>query len=100
MRGMLRRRRYQQGCRCRGKQDRSGHQRSVVPDCWFPRAGNNSPQIAPPTGAPAITVPMGYARDVAQAPLPAGLQMLGRPWDEARLLRLAYAFEQATQYRR
>lgn len=43
---------------------------------------------------------MGYARDVAQAPLPAGLQMLGRPWDEARLLRLAYAFEQATQYRR
>ena len=72
----------------------------LYPDCWFPCAGNNSPQIAPPTGAPAITVPMGYARDVAQAPLPAGLQMLGRPWDEARLLRLAYAFEQATQYRR
>ena len=63
------------------------------------RAGNDSPQIAPPTGAPAITVPMGYARDVSQSALPAGLQLLARPWDEARLLGLAYAFEQATQYR-
>lgn len=62
-------------------------------------AGNNSPQIAPPTGAPAITVPMGYVRDVSQSALPAGLQFLGRPWDEGRLLRLAYAYEQATQFR-
>ena len=62
-------------------------------------AGNESPQIAPPTGAPAITVPMGYVRDVAQSALPAGLQFLARPWDEGRLLGLAYAFEQATQYR-
>ena len=62
-------------------------------------AGNNSPQIAPPTGAPAVTVPMGYVRDVSQSALPAGLQFLARPWDEGRLLRMAYAFEQATQYR-
>ena len=62
-------------------------------------AGNNSPQIAPPTGAPAITVPMGYVRDVTQSALPAGLQFLARPWDEGRLLGIAYAFEQATQYR-
>ncbi|CAK0787609.1 hypothetical protein CVIRNUC_010831 [Coccomyxa viridis] len=61
--------------------------------------GNNSPQIAPPTGAPAITVPMGYARDVSQSGLPAGLQFLARPWDEGRLLRIAYAYEQATQFR-
>ena len=62
-------------------------------------AGNDSPQIAPPTGAPAITVPMGYVRDVCQSALPAGLQFLARPWDEGRLLGIAYAFEQATQYR-
>ena len=63
-------------------------------------AGNNSPQIAPPTGAPAITVPMGWITQTARAPLPAGLQMLARPWDEGRLIKLAYAFEQATLHRR
>ena len=42
---------------------------------------------------------MGYVRDVCQSALPAGLQFLARPWDEGRLLGIAYAFEQATQYR-
>jgi amidase len=32
--------------------------------------------------------------------LPAGLQLFGRPFDEARLIRLAYAYEQATRHRR
>jgi CorA-like Mg2+ transporter protein/Amidase len=36
--------------------------------------GNNSPRLAPFTGFPALTVPMGYARGV----LPVGLQILGR----------------------
>lgn len=58
--------------------------------------GNNSPQIAPHTGQPAITVPMGFT----SRGLPAGLQMLGRPFDEAGLIRLAYAYEQATGHRR
>ena len=29
-----------------------------------------------------------------------GIEMLGRAWSEARLLGLAYAFEQATRHRR
>src|ERR1700760_4277787 len=32
--------------------------------------------LSPPTGFPAITVPMGFARTT----LPAGIQILGRPW--------------------
>jgi Asp-tRNA(Asn)/Glu-tRNA(Gln) amidotransferase A subunit family amidase len=32
--------------------------------------------------------------------LPAGLQLFGRPWAEATLIRLAYAYEQATHHRR
>jgi hypothetical protein len=63
------------------------------------RAGNNSPQIAPPTGAPAITVPMGFLFNVCRSPLPAGIQFLARPWEEGTLLKLAYAYEQATQHR-
>ena len=58
--------------------------------------GNNSPRLAPPTGFPAITVPMGFVR----GELPAGLQFLGEAWSEPTLVRLAYAYEQATQHRR
>jgi Asp-tRNA(Asn)/Glu-tRNA(Gln) amidotransferase A subunit family amidase len=58
--------------------------------------GNNSNRIAPPTGFPAMTVPMGYSH----GSLPAGLQILGRPWSEPTLIKIGYAYEQATQHRR
>jgi len=58
--------------------------------------GNNSPVIAPHTGQPAITVPMGFT----QAGLPLGLQLLARPFDEHKLFQYAYAYEQATRHRR
>ena len=58
--------------------------------------GNNSPVIAPHTGQPAITVPMGYT----QGNLPAGLQFLARPYDDAKLFQYAYAYEQYTQHRK
>jgi len=32
--------------------------------------------------------------------LPSGLQILGRAWDEAKIISYAYAYEQATHYRR
>jgi amidase len=59
--------------------------------------GDNSQLFAPSTGFPAITVPMGYTRG---GTLPAGLQLLARPWAETTLLTLAYAYEQATHHRR
>ena len=46
-------------------------------------------------GYPHVTVPMG---DVAG--LPVGLSFVGAAWSEPTLLRLAYAFEQATHHRR
>jgi amidase len=58
--------------------------------------GNNSNRIAPPTGFPAMTVPMGFVH----GSLPAGLQILGRPWSEPTLIKIGYAYEQATQHRR
>jgi Asp-tRNA(Asn)/Glu-tRNA(Gln) amidotransferase A subunit family amidase len=58
--------------------------------------GNNSPRISPPTGFPAVTVPMGFVH----GSLPAGLQILGRPWSEATLIKISYAYEQATRHRR
>jgi Asp-tRNA(Asn)/Glu-tRNA(Gln) amidotransferase A subunit family amidase len=58
--------------------------------------GDNSQLVAPATGMPAVTVPMGYTNGT----LPAGLQILGRPYSEGALIRLAYAYEQATRHRR
>lgn len=58
--------------------------------------GDNSQVYSPLSGWPAITVPMGYTR----ATLPAGMTILGRAWSEPTLIRLAYAFEQATSHRR
>jgi amidase len=58
--------------------------------------GNNSNRLSPPTGFPALTVPMGFTRGT----LPAGLQMLGRPWSEPTLFKIAFAYEQATRHRR
>jgi Asp-tRNA(Asn)/Glu-tRNA(Gln) amidotransferase A subunit family amidase len=59
--------------------------------------GDNSQLFSPSTGFPAITVPMGFTRD---GRLPAGLQLLGRPWSEPTLLKLAYSYEQTTHQRR
>ena len=61
--------------------------------------GDNNQILSPQSGFPAITVPMGFTHG-ANVSLPAGLQLLGRPWSEGLLIRYAYAYEQATQHRR
>ena len=58
--------------------------------------GDNSQLVAPATGMPAVSVPMGYSR----GHLPAGLQILGRPYSEGMLIKFAFAYEQATKHRR
>jgi Asp-tRNA(Asn)/Glu-tRNA(Gln) amidotransferase A subunit family amidase len=59
--------------------------------------GDNSQFFSPTTGFPAINVPMGFTRG---GTLPAGITIFGRAWSEAALLKLAYAYEQATHHRR
>ena len=59
--------------------------------------GDNSQFFSPVTGFPSVQVPMGYTRGGL---LPAGLTIFGRPWDEARLIKLAYSYEQMTHHRR
>jgi Asp-tRNA(Asn)/Glu-tRNA(Gln) amidotransferase A subunit family amidase len=58
--------------------------------------GDNSQTLAPAAGLPAMTVPMGFWQDR----LPAGLQLLGRPYSEGVLIELAFGYEQATGHRR
>ena len=58
-------------------------------------AGDNSQRVAPATGLPAATVPMGFSHNH----LPAGLQILGRPFSEGLIISVAYAYEQLTEHR-
>ena len=52
--------------------------------------------LAAQTGLPAISMPAGFTSDG----LPAGLELMGRPYSDARLVAFAYAFEQAGPRRR
>ena len=45
-------------------------------------------------GVPALSINCGFTSDG----LPVGLQLVGRPFDEATLFRVAYAYEQATEW--
>ena len=45
---------------------------------------------------PSIVVPAGFTSDG----LPAGITFLGRGYDDARMIRYAYAYERATRHRR
>jgi len=47
-------------------------------------------------GLPAISLPCGFSSDG----LPVGLQLIGRRFDEATLLRAAYVYERATPWHR
>ena len=57
--------------------------------------GGSSSAYAAAAGYPSITVPAG---DVFG--LPVGVSFFGRAWSEPTLIRIAYAFEQATRHRR
>jgi Asp-tRNA(Asn)/Glu-tRNA(Gln) amidotransferase A subunit family amidase len=47
------------------------------------------------TYVPSVVVPAGFT----STGLPAGITFLGRPYEDAAMLRLAYAYEQATKKR-
>ncbi len=55
--------------------------------------GSSSPAAI--SGYPNITVPMGYIHG-----LPVGISFFGKAWSEPKLLKIAYAFEQATKHRK
>lgn len=65
---------------------------SLNPD---PQRGSTC-QLAAHSGLPAISVPAGFT----PSGLPMGMELLGRAFDDARLVAFAYAYEQAAGNRR
>lgn len=76
------------------------HQQRLVVQIGERQVGRNG-VVASVTGFPVITVPGGFSKPTATAPIgvPVGIEFLGRPWSEPMLIRIAYAFEQATRFR-
>jgi aspartyl-tRNA(Asn)/glutamyl-tRNA(Gln) amidotransferase subunit A len=46
------------------------------------------------TGLPSLAVPCGFDDDG----LPVGMQLIGRPFEEARLFRIGHAFQEASDF--
>jgi amidase len=71
------------------------------PPAWLIDWVNGDPDISDCTspaaiaGYPHITVPAGFVHG-----LPVGISFFGTAWSEPMLLKIAYAFEQATKARR
>src|SRR5580700_9328138 len=66
-------------------------------------SGTAGASIAAKAGYPSVQVPAGFIGGVdgKETPdFPLGLTFAGRAWSEAKLLRLAYAYEQASTARR
>ena len=65
--------------------------------------GASGSGIAAKPGYPSVQVPGGFISGVGDKETPdypLGITFAGRAWSEAKLLRLAYAFEQASNFRR
>ena len=58
--------------------------------------GGSTCGVSAQSGLPAISLPAGFTPDG----LPVGIELLGTQWSDARLVSLAYAFEQTASHRR
>ena len=69
---------------------------SDFPPDWPPPKSLNSTATLPfnVTGNPALALPIGFSREG----LPLGMQLVGRAFNEANLLRIGAAYEQATRW--
>jgi aspartyl-tRNA(Asn)/glutamyl-tRNA(Gln) amidotransferase subunit A len=52
--------------------------------------------LPPLTGMPALSVPCGFSSDG----LPIGMQIIGRAFDEATVLRVGHGYQQLTDWHR
>lgn len=77
------------------------HQRRLVVKIGEQQVERNG-VLASVTGFPSIVVPGGFSAPEETAPVgvPAGVELLGRPWDELTLISLAYGIEQALPARK
>jgi len=77
-------------------------QKNLVVKIGSPSQAGRNGILAALTGFPVVTVPAGFSPPNAEAPIgvPIGMEIMGMPWTEERLLQIAYQVEQHTHLRR
>jgi Asp-tRNA(Asn)/Glu-tRNA(Gln) amidotransferase A subunit family amidase len=77
-------------------------QKNLVVKLGSPSQAGRNGILAALTSTPVVTVPVGFSAKSADAPVgvPIGMEILGRPWEEQKLLGIGYAVEQVLRVRR
>lgn len=77
-------------------------QKNLVVKIGSPSQSGRNGILAALTGVPVVTVPAGFSEPSQDAPIgvPIGMEILGRPWEEQKLLGIGYAIEQLMKVRR
>lgn len=77
-------------------------QKNLVVKIGSPSQSGRNGILAALTGLPVVTVPAGFSKPNEDADLgvPIGMEILGRPWEEQKLLGIGYAIEQLTKFRK
>lgn len=77
-------------------------QKNLVVKIGSPSQSGRNGILAALTGSPVVTVPVGFSPKSEDAPVgvPIGMEILGRPWQEEKLLQMAYQMEILTHVRR
>lgn len=77
-------------------------QKNLVVKIGSPSQSGRNGILGALTGSPVVTVPAGFSPRTAQAPVgvPIGMEILGRPYTEEKLLQIAYQIELLTKVRR
>ncbi|KAF2452144.1 amidase signature enzyme [Karstenula rhodostoma CBS 690.94] len=77
-------------------------QKNLVVKIGAPSQSGRNGILAALTGSPVVTVPIGFSDATAEAPVgvPIGMEILGRPFDERKLLGIGFAMEMLGKVRR
>ncbi|KAK3080394.1 hypothetical protein LTS18_001870 [Coniosporium uncinatum] len=77
-------------------------QKNLVVKIGSPSQSGRNGILAALTGAPVVTVPIGFSDPSEDAPVgvPIGMEILGRPWEEAKLLGIGSELEKLLRARR
>ena len=77
-------------------------QKNLVVKIGSPSQSGRNGILAALTGSPVVTVPVGFSGATEDAPIgvPIGMEILGMPWSEQKLLSIGYAIEQLDHIRR
>jgi len=77
-------------------------QKNLVVKIGAPSQSGRNGILAALTASPVVTVPAGFSSHTADATrgVPIGMEILGRPWTEEKLLQIAFQLEKLMHIRR